>query len=109
MGIINKSRNQRTMGNVQVKYKAMRGSHEDGDPIEEPRDWFEALLISQREDYTEGMLATLTEAQKAELNNCFDDGNADVFRNVGSANGWLGEADDEELAETKTVVEAKIE
>ena len=88
------------MGNVQVKYKAMRGSHEDGDIIEEPRDWFEALLVSQRED-TEAMLANLTEEQKTQLNNCFDDGNADVFRNVGSANGWLGEADDEELAEVQ--------
>ena len=76
----------------------MRGSHEDGDPIEDPRDWFEALLVSQRAD-TETMYGNLTEAQKTALNNCFDDGNADVFRNVGSANGWLGEADDDDLAE----------
>ena len=96
------------MGNVQVKYKAMRGSHEENDIIEEPRDWFEALLISQREE-TEKLLANLTEAQKTELNNCFDDGNADVFRNVGSANGWLGEADDEELAEIKANVKRVLE
>ena len=42
----------------------------------------------------------LTDEQKEELNYCFDDGDADVFRNVGSANGWIGEADDEDFAAT---------
>ena len=40
----------------------------------------------------------LTDEQKQELNNCFDDGDADVFKNVGSANGWIGEADGEDFA-----------
>ena len=93
------------MGNVQVKYKAMRGSHEDGDIIEEPRDWFEALLVSQRDD-TMVMYEALSDDKKEALNNCFDDGNADVFRNVGSANGWLGEADDDELGDIQTAVKA---
>ena len=45
------------------------------------------------------MYENLSADQKEELNNCFDDGVADVFLNVGNANGWLGEADDEDLEE----------
>jgi len=45
------------------------------------------------------MYENLSADQKEALNDCFDDGSADVFRNVGSANGWLGEADDDDLEE----------
>ena len=38
------------MGTKLVKYKAIRGSHEVGDIIEDPYDFFEALLVSQRDD-----------------------------------------------------------
>ena len=50
----------------------------------------------------------LTDEQKQELNNCFDDGDADVFKNVGSSNGWIGEADDEDFALAKDKVEKVI-
>ena len=89
------------MGNVQVKYKAMRGSHEEGDPVEEAKDWFENTLISQRDEFM-AMYNGLPEDKQQQLKDCFD-GN-DVFRNVGSANGWLGEADDEDLQECQAKV-----
>ena len=42
------------MGNkankLKVKYKPMKGSHEAGEFIEDPYDWFEALLVSERDD-----------------------------------------------------------
>ena len=50
----------------------------------------------------------LTPEQKQQINNCFDDGDADVFRNVGSANGWIGECDEEDFAEAKDKVEKVI-
>ena len=50
----------------------------------------------------------LTEEQKQELNNCFDDGSADVFEHIGSANGWMGEGDDDDFASTKENVEKVI-
>ena len=50
----------------------------------------------------------LTDEQKQELNNCFDDGDADVFKNIGSANGWIGEADEEDFALAKDKVEKVI-
>ena len=86
------------MGNVQVKYKAMRGSHAEDDPVEKASDWFEALLVTQRED-TLVMYGNLTDAQKTALDNLFDEGVAGLLRNKGSANGWLGEKDEEELEE----------
>ena len=86
------------MGNVQVKYKAMRGSHGVDDPVEKASDWFEALLVTQRED-TLVMYGNLTDAQKTALDNLFDEGVAGLLRNKGSANGWLGEKDEEELEE----------
>ena len=47
----------------------------------------------------------LTDEQKQELKNCFEDGDANVFEQIGSANGWIGEGDDEEFAATKEKVE----
>ena len=91
------------MGNVQVKYKAQRGSHPPGTEISDPKDWLEALLVGDR-DNTLAMYGALTDDQKEQLNQCFDDGDADVFRNVGSANGWIGEADDEDFEATAAKV-----
>ena len=52
------------MGNkLTVKYKATRGSHEVGDIIEDPKDWFEALLVKQR-DGTMLMYERLSAEQK---------------------------------------------
>ena len=46
------------------------------------------------------------EEQKEELKEVFnEDGMTDVFRNVGSANGWLGENDDDDFATAKEKVE----
>ena len=50
----------------------------------------------------------LTDEQKQELNNCFSDGDADVFRSLGCCHGWIGEADDEDFATTKENVEKVI-
>ena len=91
------------MGNVQVKYKAQRGSHAPGDLITNPKEWLEGLLVTDR-DATMEMYNALNDDQKEQLNNCFDDGDADVFRNVGSANGWIGEADDEDFEATAAKV-----
>ena len=45
------------------------------------------------------------EEQKQELKNCFDDGDADVFENLGTANGWIGECDEDDLAAAKEKVD----
>ena len=78
------------MGNVQVKYKAMRGSHEVGETITDPHDWFQELFANDREATME-MYNALSDDQKEQLNNCFDDGDADVFRNQGASSAWIGE------------------
>ena len=88
------------MGNkMQITYRATRGAHQQGDPVVDPKDWLTELLKNQRED-TMAMYNSLTNDQKAALDNCFSDGDADVFRSAGSANGWLAEADDVEFAAT---------
>ena len=52
------------MGNkLTVKYKATRGSHQVDDIIEDPYDFFEALLVSQR-DNTMAMYERLSAEQK---------------------------------------------
>ena len=78
------------MGNVQVKYKAMRGSHEVDEVITDAHDWFQELLVNERET-TMKMLDALSDDQKEQLNNCFDGGDADVFRNQGATSAWIGE------------------
>ena len=40
------------MGNkLKIVYRDMRGSHGEGEIIEDPGDWLEALLVSQRDEY----------------------------------------------------------
>ena len=56
-------------------------------------------MKNQRED-TMALYNSLTNDQKAALDNCFSDGDADVFRSAGSANGWIAETDDDEFAAT---------
>ena len=90
-----------------LKFKKGELSIDDLQQITDPKDWIEGLLIAQRDDTLEKYNA-LTDEQKQEINNCFDDGDADVFKNVGSANGWIGEADEEDFAETKDKVEKVI-
>ena len=75
--------------------------------ISEPLDWLEYHLVKNR-DQTMELFNQLTDERKEQLNNCFDDGDADVFRNVGSANGFIDEGDDPELAEAKDKVEKLV-
>ena len=84
------------------------------DPIlvTEPKDWFECLLVSKHAETVEKYNA-LTEEQKEAITKCFDyegDGTDwNVFRNVGSANGWIGEVEDDEVfAVTKDKIEKVV-
>ena len=48
----------------------------------------------------------LTPEQKQQINNCFDDGDADVFSdNVNVVNAWLGECDEDEIVTAKDKVD----
>ena len=92
------------MGNVQVKYKAMRGSANPGDVIEDPEAWCRMILIEDRDHWVE-LFNNLPEDQRQALDNCFEDGDAQVFRNVGSANAWLSECDASDFAAAKEKAE----
>ena len=54
------------------------------------------------------MYNDLTDAQKAELNNCFDDGEAEVFTNASNYIGWADEQEEEGFAETAGKVKRVI-
>ena len=50
----------------------------------------------------------LTEDQKQQILNCIGDEYHGIFDNVGYANGFLGEMDDDELTELKDRIEKVI-
>ena len=62
------------------------------------------VLIEDR-DHWVGLFESLPQDRQDLLNNCFDDGDAQVFRNVGSANAWLSECDDSDFAAAKEKAE----
>ena len=48
----------------------------------------------------------LTDEQKQQILDCWEDGEGEqVFRNVGSANGWFGEQDEDDLAAFKPKID----
>ena len=91
------------MGNLggkglSVKYKATRGTHEPGDNITDPKDWVEEMLKADR-DATMERFNALTPDQQQAFEDCFGDGDMEVFKNVGNYEGWCGDATDEDYVE----------
>ena len=100
------------MGNLSgnglaVKYKATRGTHEPGDTINDPKDWVEELMKGDREG-TMKMFDNLTAAQQQTLEDCFGDGDMEVFRNVGNYEGWSGDATDDDYQEVYDKAQAAL-
>ena len=90
------------MGNVTVQYKASRGSHLEGDPIDDPKDWLNCLL-SEDFDSTKEMYDTAPADVQAEIDSIFD---GNIFLSKVQADMWLDLHDDqEELAVAKERVQ----
>ena len=60
---------------LNAKHRRTRGTHEEGEVINDPKDWIVNWLVDDRDNCLE-MFNQLSDDQKAELNNCFGDGNA---------------------------------
>ena len=105
------------MGNDIPKYKYKHARNAEAAAaaqwIEEPRDWFQTVLITHREEIA-GKYNALTDNQKQQLKDCFGEDYADVLEVLeradlstgdGVINGWLGESEDDEIAEIKNKVD----
>ena len=75
--------------------------------IEEPKEWIEFHLVQSRSQ-TMDLYNQLTDERKEQLNNCFKDGDANVFHNIGSFFCWISENDYPDFAEAKDKVEKLV-
>ena len=81
------------MGNVQMHYRASRGTHNEGDPIENGKDFFNDIIehaYPATKAIYDGAPAEQKEAVKQIL------GDDMFFRNKSDAEMWIMEKEDDE-------------
>ena len=76
------------MGNVQVQYKQRRGANEPGTVITDPKDWFEAFIEDEFDNF-KPMYEQLPQDKKNTFKEIFD--GADVMNSKVSFNMWFNE------------------
>ena len=85
------------MGNVSVKYKGNRGSHAEGDPVTDPKEFVQTVLDT---DYArfQGIFNEQTDEVKAAIDALFVDEENDpvnVFESTHFAKMWTDEQNDD--------------
>ena len=90
---------------LQIKYKASRGAKKAGDIVQDPRDWFKALLVDDRAA-TLAMLESAPGLQDQLQEQFFD---LDyVFEEAEDAMTWINGKTDSDIAAAKTAIEGMI-
>ena len=80
------------MGNVQMHYRASRGTHNPGDPIENGKDWFSEIITHTYAE-TKAMYDGASADQKNAINGILGDDT--FFTNKSNAEMWLMEREDD--------------